>query len=70
MPLPFKLSIGWEEVKEKMRENNADISEEDLYYEPGKEEQLLFRLQQKMNMTREEVIGYVESISCNSDKAG
>ena len=70
MPLPFKLSIGWEEVKEKMRENNAEISEEDLYYEPGKEEQLLFRLQQKMNMTREEVIGYVESISCNSDKAG
>jgi uncharacterized protein YjbJ (UPF0337 family) len=67
-----KLSLGsnWEEVKAKIKEKNIEITDEDLRYEEGKEDELLERLSKKMNRTIEDTKGYIESISENKGLAG
>ena len=49
----LKLAGSWEEVREKLKETNIDLTDEDLAYEPGKEDELLERLQQKNKQTQE-----------------
>ena len=66
----LKLEAPWEEVKEKMKDNDIRLTDDDLECFPGKEEDLLERLEKKMNKSREQVIAYIESISSNIDLAG
>ena len=69
MGMKLKLEAPWEEVKEKMKENNINLTDEDLVYEPGMEEELLARLAAKMNRTPQQVKDLVESISYNKGLA-
>lgn len=68
--LSFRLHAPWQEVKELLKENDISLTDEDLYYEPGKETELLQRLQKKMNKTPEEIKAYIESVSSNTGMAG
>jgi len=63
----LNLEAPWEEVKERMKDNDINLTDDDLEYTPGKEEELLQRLEKKMNKSREQVIAYIESISSNKD---
>lgn len=63
----LKLEAPWEEVKERMKDNDVRLTDDDLEYIPGKEDELLQRLEKKMNRSREQVIAYIESISANKD---
>ena len=65
----FKLSAPWPEVKEKIKEANVELSDSDLDYQPGKEQDLLDRLSKKMNRSQEEVRSWIESVSANKGKA-
>jgi hypothetical protein len=69
MGLQLKLEAPWEEVKEKMKENSIDLTDEDLVYEPGKEEELLNRLATRMKRTPQQVKILIESISANKGRA-
>jgi len=64
------LEAPWEEVRERIKERNIDLTDSDLEYEPGKEDELLSRLEKIMNKSRTEIIAYIESVSANSDMAG
>ena len=66
----LNLKSPWPEVKERLKENDINLSDEDLEYRPGRDEELLERLASKMNKTKEEIKEYIESISANEDKAG
>jgi uncharacterized protein YjbJ (UPF0337 family) len=66
----LKLRDTWEAVKEKMKENDSSLTDEDLEYIPGKEEELIQRLEKIMNRSRDQVVAYIESISSNEDLAG
>jgi hypothetical protein len=66
----LKLEAPWEVVKEHMKENDIRLTDADLAYEPGKEEELLRRLEKIMGKPRHEIIAYIESISANRDLAG
>jgi hypothetical protein len=66
----LRLQAPWEKVKERMKENDSNLSDSDLEYTPGKEEELLQRLEKIMNKSRHQVIAYIESISSNEDLAG
>ena len=66
----FKLASSWEKVKERMKENDINLTDADLDYEPGQEEELIQRLEKVLNKPRYEVIAYIESISSNKDMAG
>ncbi len=65
----LNLSRPWDEVKERLKENNIDLTDEDLVYTPGKEEELLERLSKKINKTKDETKALIESISSNKDRA-
>ena len=69
-PSVLKLEVPWETVKARMKENDINLTNEDLEYIPGKEEELLQRLEKIMNRSRDQVIAYIESISSNEDLAG
>lgn len=66
----LNLKSSWEDVKEMLKENDADLSDEDLEYEPGNEHILFERLQIKMKKSIPEIRKYIESISANNPKAG
>jgi hypothetical protein len=65
----LKLQAPWEEVKERMKENNIALTDEDLVYEPGQEEALLARLEKKMKRGRQQIKELIESISANESRA-
>lgn len=66
----LRLQAPWETVKEKMKENDINLTDADLEYEPGNEEDLLQRLEKLMNKPREQIVAYIESISSNEGLAG
>ena len=66
----LNLRSPWHVVKERLKENDISLTDEDLEYHPGEEDELLGRLAAKMQKSRKEVKEYVESISANEDKAG
>lgn len=63
------LEIPWEEVKEKIKEINFELTDEDLVFNPGQEDILLAHLAQKMKRTPEEIKAWIESVSSNKGKA-
>ena len=68
-PTILRLQSPWEAVKERMKENDINLTDADLEYEPGKEEELIQRLEKLMNKSRQQVIAYIESISANEGMA-
>jgi uncharacterized protein YjbJ (UPF0337 family) len=66
----LNLKSSWNEVKERLKENDLNLSDDDLEYEPGKEDQLFERLQAKMNKPVSQIKEYIESVSANKPKAG
>jgi len=66
----LKLQAPWEKVKERMKENDINLTDEDLEYIPGKEEELIQRLEKIMNRSHDQVVAYIESISSNEHLAG
>jgi len=65
----LKLEKEWSAVKEMLKEVNSDLTDEDLQYTPGEEDQLLQRLSDKMNRSKEHIQSWIESVSSNSGKA-
>lgn len=61
----LKLERPWEYVKEMLKENDLELTDEDLYYVPGREDELLERLAKKKNRTKQEIKILIESISAN-----
>lgn len=66
----LNLRSPWPEVKERLKENDLTLTDEDLDYEPGRESDLLERLSRKTNKSPQDLKIYIESISANEDKAG
>ena len=63
--MELQLEKPWKFVKEKLMEHNTKLTDEDLYYEKGKEEELLDRLSKKMGRTPQEIREWIESLSFN-----
>ena len=66
----FNPDNSWEEVKEKIKESNFEITDSDLELKPGKENELFERLAKKLNKSKEEIKDWVESVSANKTIAG
>lgn len=66
----LNLRSPWPEVRERLKENDINLTDEDLEYRPGNDDELLERLADKMHKSKTEVREYIESISGNEDKAG
>ncbi|UPK71534.1 CsbD family protein [Chitinophaga filiformis] len=51
----------WNEVKGKIKQQYAELTDDDLLYEEGQEDRLIGNLQQKLGKTRDEVIKLLKS---------
>lgn len=45
----------WNEVKGKLKQKYSDLTDDDLAFTEGKEEELLGRLQKKLGKTKDEI---------------
>ena len=66
----LNLRSTWPEVRERLKENDISLTDQDLEYRPGSDDELLEKLAGKMNKSKKEVKEYIESVSGNEDKAG
>ncbi|HEX8332412.1 MAG TPA: CsbD family protein [Segetibacter sp.] len=52
----------WNEWKGKIKAQHADLTDDDLKYEDGKDDELLGRLQQKLGKGRDELVTWLRSL--------
>jgi len=57
--LRFKGS--WNEVKGKLKQKYADLTDDDLTYVEGKDDELLGRLQKRLGRSRDEIRREIEN---------
>jgi hypothetical protein len=69
-PIALHLESPWHEVKERIKETHPELTDEDLNYQPGKENILLERLSKKMGKDIPTVKAWIESVSYNNGVAG
>jgi len=53
---------GWNEVKGKLKQKYAQLSDDDLAFAEGKEDELLGRLQQKLGKSKEDLRREIEDL--------
>ena len=58
----LELKGKWNVMKGKIKQANANLTDDDLKYEDGKDDELVGRIQQKLGKTREEVITWIKSL--------
>ena len=52
----------WNEVKGKIKQSYADLTDDDLKYEEGKDDEFLGKLQQKVGKGRDELVAWIKSL--------
>lgn len=58
----FKLKGNWNELKGKIKQQYGELTDDDLVYEEGKDDELLGRLQQKIGKTKDQVIEWIQGL--------
>lgn len=53
---------NWNEVAGKIKQKYADLTDDDLLFVKGKEEELLGRLQKKLGKTKDEIRHLIEKM--------
>jgi len=51
---------NWNEIKGKLKQRYADLTDDDLTFAEGKEDELLGRLQQRLGKSEEEIRRAIE----------
>jgi uncharacterized protein YjbJ (UPF0337 family) len=58
----LKLQGNWNEIKGKMKQAYADLTDDDLKRDEGKDDEFVGRIQQKIGKTKDEVIKWIQSL--------
>jgi uncharacterized protein YjbJ (UPF0337 family) len=58
----LKIKGNWNEMKGKLKQHYANLTDDDLRYEEGKEEELYGRLQKKTGKTKEELKAWIDKL--------
>jgi len=53
---------NWKIIKGKIKQEYADLTDDELAYEEGKEDEIIGTLQKKMGKTKEEVKDWIDSL--------
>ena len=61
----FNIADNWENSAKELRKKYSNLSEEDLKFEPGKENDLLNRIGIRLGKKRVEVISMIKNIQSN-----
>jgi uncharacterized protein YjbJ (UPF0337 family) len=55
MPNSKEIEGNWNELKGKLKQKFADLTDDDLLYEEGEEDEMWGKLQQKLGKTQKEI---------------
>lgn len=55
MPNSREIKGNWNELKGKLKQKFAELTDDDLLYEEGKDDELWGKLQQKLGKTEKEI---------------
>jgi uncharacterized protein YjbJ (UPF0337 family) len=58
----LKFKGNWNEMKGKIKQQYANLTDDDLLYEEGKEDELLGRMQKKTGKTKEELKTWIDRL--------
>jgi uncharacterized protein YjbJ (UPF0337 family) len=58
----LKLAGDWNETKGKIKKAYADLTDDDLKREDGKDDEFVGRLQTKLGKTKQDVIDWIEKL--------
>lgn len=58
----LELKGKWNEMKGKAKQKYAELTDDDLTYEEGKDDELLGRIQKRLGQTRDEVVNWLKSL--------
>lgn len=60
MPNSTEIKGAWNEMKGKLKQKYAELTDDDLTYEEGKDDEMWGRLQQKIGKTKKEIMSLFE----------
>ncbi len=58
----LKFSGNWNEVKGKIKQKYANLTDDDLLYEEGKDDELVGRIQKKTGAAKEEIKSWIDKL--------
>jgi uncharacterized protein YjbJ (UPF0337 family) len=58
----LKIKGNWNELKGKIKQRWGDLTDDDLTYEKGKEDELIGKIQKKTGKTREDIVKFINSL--------
>lgn len=58
----LRLKGSWNELKGKVKQKYAELTDDDLLYEEGKDDELIGRLQKKTGKARDEIVDWLNSL--------
>lgn len=59
----LKIKGNWNEIKGKLKQEYADLTDDDLVYVEGKEDELLGKIQKRTGETKEQIAGRIRKLS-------
>ncbi len=57
-----RIKGNWNQMKGKAKQQYGSLTDDDVAYEEGKEDELLGRLQKKLGKTKQEVTDWIASL--------
>lgn len=57
-----KVKGNWNQLKGKAKQQYGELSDDDVAYQEGKEDELYGRLQKKLGKTKQEVKDWIDSL--------
>lgn len=57
-----KIKGNWNQIKGRMKQAWGDLTDDDLTYEEGKEDELLGKIQEKTGKTKEQIMEFIDSL--------
>lgn len=57
-----KVKGNWNEIKGKIKQEYAEVTDDDLLYAEGQEDQLIGNIQKKTGKAKEEVKSFIDSL--------
>ncbi|WP_367913096.1 CsbD family protein [Leadbetterella sp. DM7] len=57
-----KLKGNWNQIKGMLKQEWADLTDDDLLYEEGREDELIGRIQKKTGETKEQINAFIEGL--------
>jgi len=62
METKLKIKGNWDELKGKLKQKYAKLTDDDLLFIEGKENELLGRLEKKLGQTKDEIRNAIEKL--------